>query len=311
MLLSDYIGDVQEILHDTSASCWPVSRVISRINDARLDTARDMHCVRQIVTGVQLMPGVEIYGLSGAVAGANVTSGGSNYGTGLTVPITFDAPPPGGTRALGIGNLDGNGSLVSITMTQWGQRYKAVPSITIGGIGSGAAATSVPLFQSNPLSTSIGDPLQIVSISFTWNTRRASLSYLDFTLFQAYLRPWATNTFQGPPFAFSHVHQDRKLYIARPPDQTYLAEFDCVFMPAPLVANTDEDTQLVDPWARAVQFKAAAYLLLKHQNQGVARGMEAQYMEFVPRIITTSGGIRISNPYHRTFQRRVMAIGGY
>jgi len=41
MLLSDYIADVQEILHDSTASSWPLARVISRINDARRDAARD------------------------------------------------------------------------------------------------------------------------------------------------------------------------------------------------------------------------------------------------------------------------------
>jgi hypothetical protein len=309
MLLSDYINDVQEIVHDSTASSWPLSRVISRINDARLDAARDMHCVRQNVTGIQLLPGVEIYGLNGAVVGATVTSGGSNYGPGATVPVTFAAPPAGGTRALGFGNLVG-GSLVSITLTQWGQGYNAVPAITVGGIGAGAAATAVPLFQANPLSTTIGNPLNIVGISYIWNNARQSLRYQNFTLFQAYFRAFPQNSFTGPPDVWSHHQQGQQAYIQRPPDQLYLSEWDVIFMPSPLVANTDSDTQLVDPWARAVQWKAASYLLEKHQNVGLASAREARYEALVPRIITTSGGIRIPNPYHRTFQRRVTGMGG-
>jgi len=311
MLLQDYINDVLEIVHDTTNSCWPLSRVISRINDARMDAARDMWCVRQNVTGVQLLPGVEIYSLNGAVVGANVTAGGSNYGSGSTVPITFSAPPVGGTQALGVGNLT-NGSLTSISLTQWGAGYTGVPTITVGGGGSGAAATAVTLFQSNPLSTTIGNPLAIMPVSFIWNNQRRTLGYLDFTLFQAYARMWTAGFFTGPPGLFTHHAQAQQLYIQTPPDQLYLAELDTIFLPAPLVATSDVDTQIIDPWARAVQFKAASYLLYKHQNFSQTNAMEAKYNSFVPQIITTSQGIRFRNVYDKTFQRRVTGMGtGY
>jgi len=176
MLLSDYITDVQEIVHDSTSSSWPLARVISRINDARHDVARDMHCVRQNVTGIQLLQGKEIYNLSGAIGGANVVAGGSNYGTGTTVPVTFSAPPAGGVQALGVGNLV-SGSLASISLTQWGQGYNAIPTIAVGGVGSGATATAVALFQSNPLSTVIGNPLAVGKISFLWNQQRRQLGY--------------------------------------------------------------------------------------------------------------------------------------
>jgi hypothetical protein len=310
MLLSDYIADVQEIVHDSTSSCWPLARVISRINDARLDVARDMWCIRQNVTGVQLLPGVEIYNIDGAVVGATVTAGGSNYGGGATVPVTFSAAPSGEVTATGVGNLVG-GSLASITMTQWGEGYTGVPTITIGGIGSGAAATAIPLFESNPLSTTIGNPLAIMPISFTWNQQRRTLSYLDFMLFQAYARMWANSSQVGPPSIWTHHQQGQQVYIQTPPDQLYLSEWDCIFMPAPLVATTDVDMQIVPPWDRAVQWKAASLLLYKHQNFGQAQALETKYDAMVPRIITTSGGIRIPNPYHSTFQRRVArTIGG-
>src|ERR1700730_5519505 len=171
MLLSDYIADVQEIVHDSTASCRPVARVISRINAARLDAAWNMWCIRQNVTGVQLLPGVEIYGLNGAVVGANVTAGGSNYGGGATVPVTFSAAPAGGVTATGVGNLV-SGSLSSITLTRWGQAYTGVPTITIGGVGSGAVASAIPLVSSDSLSTNIGNPLALMPLSFILNQQR-------------------------------------------------------------------------------------------------------------------------------------------
>jgi hypothetical protein len=122
---------------------------------------------------------------------------------------------------------------------------------------------------------------------------------------------WNTIGFQGAPGMWTHHQQGQQVYIQPPPDQLYLAEFDTIFMPAPLVATSDEDTQIIDPWARAVQFKAASYLLYKHQNLGQVGQMEAKYESLVPRIITTAGGIRFGNPYHVTFQRRVAAaLGG-
>jgi hypothetical protein len=303
MLLQDYINDVQEIVHDLTASSWPVARVISRINTARIDAARDMQCIRRNVTGIQLIPQVEIYNLNGAVAGAVVTSGGSGYGSGTTVPVTFSAPPPGGQQAIAFGNLV-SGSLSSVSMTQWGQGYTSVPTVTVGGSGAGAVVSPVCLFQSNPLSSIVGNPLTVDNISFIWNQERRTLKYLSFFLFQAYARMWTFN-FNAPPGVFSIHPQTTVVYIQPPPDQLYLAEWDIVFLPAPLVQNTDLD-YLGSPWDQAVQFKAAEYLLMKHQNWGMVNSLEQKYDAYVPRIITTSAGVRIPNIYNRNFQRRVM-----
>jgi len=304
MQLSDYVNDVQELLHDSTASVWPLTRVISRINEARLDAARDMHCIRINVTGVQLIPNVEIYPLNGAVAGATITNAGSNYGAGASVPITFGAPPAGGTQALATGVLT-SGSLTAINMTQWGAGYTSIPTITVGGSGSGAAATAVVLFQTNPLSTQVGNPITTTKISFIWNGERRQMKYLNFTLFDAYARMWVHN-FNAPPGVWSEHQQQRLVYIQPPPDQQYQSEWDIVFMPSPLVAMSDVDTQINDPWARAVQFRAAENLLMKLRNMGQVRDMGQRYEAFVPHVIQTTGGIRIPNVYNRNFQRRVM-----
>jgi hypothetical protein len=303
VLLSDYIADVQEILHDSTASVWPLQRVISRINDARIDVARDMHCIRKNVVGIQLIPGKEIYDMTGAVAGATVTAGGSNY-TGATVPVTFSAAPAGGVTALGTGNIT-SGALTSITMTQWGSGYTSIPVITIGGAGSGASAAAVALFQSNPLSTNIGQPITPNKISFIWNGERRTLKYASFMLFDAYARMWVQN-FNAPPGIWTHHQQEQLVYIQPPPDQLYLSEWDIIFLPAPLVANSDVDTQIKEPWGRALQFRAASYLLEKLRNSSQVIEMERRYSDMVPHIITTSSGIRIPNIYNRSFQRRIM-----
>lgn len=304
MQLQDYINDVLEIVHDSTNSSWPLSRVISRINDARLDVSRDMACVKTLVTGVQLIQGVETYSLNGAVAGANIVSGGSNYGpTGTVIPLTFTAAPMGGVTALAVGNIT-DGSLTSVTMSQWGVGYTSNPTIAVGGAGSGAVLTPVSLFKSNPLSTIVGNPLYIHTLSYNWNQQRRSLSYLNWFLFNAYLRAWQNPSFVQPPSAFFHDQQDRVLYVQAPPDQNYLSEWMTVYQTAPLVQSTDVD-YINDPYNRAVQFQAAAYLLMKFQNGGQVANMQDRYTLMVPRMIETSGRIVIPNPYHKTFQRRV------
>jgi hypothetical protein len=306
MFLSDYVADVQEIVHDSTQSSWQLSRVISRINDARQDAARDMQCVRQNVTGIQLLQGQEIYNLNGAVVGATVTSPGSNYGTGTIVPITVSAPNAGAVPFQCVGNLV-NGQLSSISVTQWGQGYNYVPTLTVGGIGSGATAVAIPLFRANPLSTVIGNPIVINKISFIWNQQRRQLNYLFFRWFDAFARVWAQTSFQQPPTFFSHINQGLvpQIYIQAPPDQLYLSEWDVIFYPSPLVSVTDVDIDIVPPWDKPVQFAAAAYLKYKHQNLGVVAGLHDKYASYVPHIITTTGGVRIQNPYHRTLQRAV------
>jgi hypothetical protein len=309
MQLQDYVADVQELVHDAIGVSWPVSRVVSRINDARLMTSMDMKCFRQLVTGVQLIPGQEIYnvgpvpgalggagaGLSGAVVGANVTASGSSFGTGSVVPVTFSAPPMGGIQALAFGNLTG-GALSSITMTQWGQGYTSVPAITVGGVGSGAAASPVTIFNL----------LYPLSITYLFNNIRTMLRYLSFTEFQAYARVLSVQ-FLSTPGAWTFIKESGQVYIEPLPNQNYLSEWDCMFFTSPLVNLTDIDTQIVDPWSRAPQFAAASLLLMKDQDAGRARAgfMQRQYDLMVPKVVHGVGNIRIRNIYNRTFQRMV------
>jgi hypothetical protein len=292
--LQDYTANVQEILHDASAVSWPLSRVVSRINDARLDVALDMHCVRQFSTQVQLIQGVEVYNLIGAVCGAVITAPGSNY-SGTTVPITFSAAPAGGITATATGTLTA-GALTSVNMTQWGQGYLTAPTVTVSGTGSGAAVSPVTMFGViNP-----------ISITYLFNNIRNMLGFLPFTMFQAYMRVFATTAFVSTPAKWTYIAQTGNVYIQPPPNQTYISEWDMTAIPSLQLANpTDVDTQVSLPWARAVEFKASEYLLYKHQNFAQVKALEGKYDSMVPRIVMGAGGYRIPNPYNRNYQRMV------
>ena len=290
--LQTYITQVQSLVHDTTFSAWTQSQLTDYINAAREDTALDMHCYRHNTVGVQLIQGQDIYSIDGAVCGANVTAGGTGYPTNATV--TFTAAPAGGVTATAIPIITG-GIVTQIQMTRWGQGYTTVPTVTIAGAGgSGAAASAVTFINT----------FQIIGISNTWNNQRYSLSFRGFTLFQAYFR-FQPVAYTSRPGVWTIHPQDLNVYLQSPPDQLYFSEWDVLSTPTPLVALTDIDTQIRAPWNKAVQFRAAALALMKKQNFGQADYYDHKYEQRVPRYIIGTAGIRLPNPYNRSFQRKI------
>ena len=175
--LQTYVTQVQRLVHDATFASYSQQEIVDYINEAREDTALDMHCVRQFYnaaagTGVQLLPGQEVYNLNGAVVGVNVTNGG-NYSS--PPAVAFTSPPAAGTAANGTAVLTGT-AVTAVNLTNWGQGYQAAPTITFNPPG----AAAVPVFFNNVF--------QVVSISNIWNQERYTLSFRGFTLFQAYMR---------------------------------------------------------------------------------------------------------------------------
>lgn len=293
--LQTYITQVQRLVHDVTASVWSVAELTDYVNEAREDTALDMHCFRRNKTGVQLLQGQEIYSIDGAVAGAHMIAGGTGYSANTTV--TFDPPPtnPGGVIALGVPVISG-GVITAINMVKWGQGYAAAPNIIIADTGGGTGAAATPV-------TFLGT-FQIIGISNTWNNQRYTLGFCGFTLFQAYYR-FQPVAYQSRPRAWTIHPQDLNVYVQAPPDQLYMSEWDVVGTPDPLVNLTDMDVQIRTPWNKAIQFRAAATALMKKQNFQQANYFNAEYDRRVPRYIAGAGGIRIPNPYNRSFQRKI------
>jgi len=287
LTLGAYLRQVQSLVHDFSESAWSRREMIERINDARLDVSRDMQCVRKLITGVQLMFGQDVYGFEGAVVGATITNPGSGY---TTATVAFGPPPPGGTQAGATININADGTVGPLVMTQWGQLYTTVPSLVISGDGTGATATPITIFNA----------FNVISISNLWNTMRYSLSYRPFSIFQAWARSLQAQGFQSYPGMFTIHVGDNLVFMQPTPNQQYFSEWDVVKSAEPLVGLTDIDREIKDPFCQAVQYKAAAYLLMKHQNFQQAEFYEQKYDQRVPRIISASGGVRIANPYNRS-----------
>jgi hypothetical protein len=312
LTLGDYLAQVQSLVHDSTESAWTRREMFARINDARKDVSRDMQCVRQSVRNVQLIRNEEIYNWEGAVVGARIINRGQNY-SGHIADVTFGPPPPDGEQAEAFALVKQHhpffephehehhdrdkdeikpGQIEHIFMRRWGSLYTQVPTLTISDPeGTGSGATAVPIVMFNVIN--------VLSISNLWNTLRYSLSFKTFGIFNAWARSLQAQGFRAYPGMFSIKSGENLVYLSPVPDQTYFSEWDVIKQAAPLVGLTDIDRDIKDPFAQAVQFKAAEYLLMKHQDFNQASFYAQKYDASVPRIIAGSGGVRITNPYNR------------
>lgn len=327
MQLSDYITQLQFLLHDQSNADFSTAELTNAINNARTAVALDFHCCRAVYltppnavanpgnyAPVGLIANQEAYYLNagaggatgaaasngGIVVGAAVTAGGANYTSATTV--TFAAGASGSVRATGAPVI-ANGVITAINMTAWGLGYvpalpgtSGVPAVTIADTGGGTGATATAVM--------FNSAFNVISISNIWGNQRYMLKYRAFTLFQAYMR--SQLFFTQRPIIWTIHEQAGIVLIQPPPDQGYQSEWDVLVTPQPLVNPADFDTQVNQPYSDAVQYYAASYCLNKLQNFNQAEYMLKLYSARVPKIIIGAGGVRIPNPYHRTFQRRVM-----
>lgn len=324
MQLSDYITQLQFLLHDQSNADFSQIELINAINDARKAVGLDFHCCRVVYltppnavanpgsyNPVGVIANQEIYSLTGKpgnsndgiVVGAAVTAGGANYTAAATV--TFSAGPSGSVLATGVPVIN-SGVISAINMTRWGQGYLPaipgtasftnLPTVTIADTGGGSGATATAVMFNNVFN--------VLSISNIWGNQRYMLKFRGFTLFQAYMR--SQLFFTQRPLIWTIHEQAGLVLIQPPPDQGYQTEWDVLVKPQPLSMLTDYETQILPPYTDAVQYYAASYCLNKLQNFNQAEYMLKLYSARVPKIIIGAGGVRIPNVYHKTFQRRVM-----
>jgi hypothetical protein len=292
MLLSDYITQVQELVHDSSGIDYTQTEMTNFVNNARNRVALDFHCVRTLFAPLTTIVNQEIYPMYGGVGGALVTAGG----TYAAAPaVTFAAPPAGGVTALGFPVMTGtapNLTISSIAMTNWGSGYTSVPAVTISGGGGGAATAIVML-----------NVLDIVSISVINGIQRQTLLWAPFTKFQAFCR--ANTTITGQPLVWSnYTEQNRVFLYPALPDQNYVMEIDAVIGSAtPLVQLTDVDTQILNPMSDCVQFYASHLALLKMQNFEQAEYYNKKYENRQMKIQLTRQTVRNPNVYQNNWRR--------
>ena len=322
MQLSDYITQLQFLLHDQTNADFSQAELINAINNARIVTSLDFQCCRTAYltppfgapnTGqyspVSTIAQQELYPLTGApnsvlagqIVGVTVINGGSGYSPATTV--TFAAPPAGGVTAAGVANIS-SGVITSIDVTVWGRGYTPViplisgatlPTVTVTDTGGGTGAVARAVMFNNVFN--------VISISYIWGNQRYMLRFRAFTLFQAYMRSQLSFYQRGMIWT---IHPANSVVIIQPPpDQAYQTEWDVLQTPIPLVNLTDFEVQILPPFTDAVQYYAAHYCLNKLQNFNQAEYYLKLYSARVPKIIYGQGPVRIPNVYNKTFQRRV------
>lgn len=291
MLLSDYISQVQELVHDSSGIDYTQAEMTNFVNNARNRVALDFHCVRTLFAPLTTIVNQEIYPMFGGVGGALVTAGG----TYAAAPAVTFAAPPSGVTATGFPVMTGtapNLTISSIAMTNWGSGYGAAPVVSISGAG-GAAASSMAMIN----------VLDLVSISVLNGTFRQTLGWFPFTKFQAFCRSNPTGS--GQPVIWSnYTEQNRVFLYPALPDQNYVMEWDAVIGSAtPLVSLSDVDTQILNPMADCVQFYAAHLALLKMQNFEQAEYYNKKYENRQMKIQLTRQTVRNPNVYQNNWRR--------
>jgi len=290
MQLSDYITQVQELVHDVSAIDYTTNEMTNYVNNARKRVGIDFHCVRQLFVGLQVVQGQETYPMSNGVGGAIITSGG-NYPSAPPT-VTFDAAPAGGITATATAVMTGT-AVTGIAMTRWGAGYSSVPNVTFSAGVSTATATAVAMLN----------VMDFQSISVINGIQRAMLLWHPFTYHQAI---WRNNVSlsAGQPASWSNYTEQNLFYLYPPePDQNYPIEIDGVITPSPLVHVADVDTQILDPMADCVQFYAAHLALLKLQNFDQAEYMHKKYKARQQEIQLTRQTTRIPNIYQNVWRR--------
>jgi len=293
MLLSDYISQVQELVHDTAGIDFTTAELTNWVNNARKRVALDFHNVRYLFQNASIIGGQEQYPIANGITGLTITNPGSLY---LSAPaITIGSPSAGGTQATAVAVLNSTGQVSQINMTNWGGGYGAVPTVSIAAPGGGGT-------QATATAQAALNVFDIGSVTPLWGTQRYTMGWLPWQAFEAFCR--ANPTLQRQPAVWTTFQEQNILFFYPIPDQTYLIDLEAIGLPLPLVNTSDFDAQILDPPADCVQFYAARFAMLHLQKFPEAQGFEDAYKRRALEIQLTRQTRRVPNIY-RNWMRRI------
>ena len=274
--LQTYITLTRRLLHDANANFWTDQELTDDINNGRNRLIRDTG-VNRVIQNTVAIQNQELYSFdnsAGTVSGVLVTNPGSGY---TSVPnVTFSSGNAAAYATISqTGEYGSNavGSIASIVVTNGGSGYTTAPNVIItstDGNGSGAAAQAFLTGMPQGLLT-----MDIININLYWGNTRIPLRYLPWTQFNAELRFW--QNYVGRPIAYS-MYGPNSFYLSPVPDQNYAIEVDTVVRPVPLVALTDVEINIPEPWQDPVPFYAAHIAKFKEQSYGEAELFKNQYL---------------------------------
>jgi len=274
--LTDYLNQVENLLHDSNNVFWSQSQLTTYINEARERTVRDTGCLRTIqTTQVPITPTGTVATpwtanttvTAGQVVFSNIfvytyTSGGTSGSTAPPYPTGNNVFPPTTPFA------DGTATL----------QYTSAGEI----INFAALPNGIQTYD-------------VVSVNLYWGNSRIPLRYLPWSNFSAQLRYW--QNYIGRPICFS-MYGQQAMYIAPIPDQQYYIEIDTNILPTALsTTNPNVVDQIIDPWSTAVQYYAAYKAKFYEQSYGEAEIFKQEYNKHILNVLNSTFTRRIPDPY--------------
>jgi len=284
--LSQYITQVQYLLHDATGVFYTQTQLTSYINQARERVVRDTGALRTIQT--LTVPASPSAGGQAPVlwtANTAVTVGQQLVSNIYTYIVTTagttgsTAPPyPGSSNS----NYSGNVYPPS-TPFQDGTAY-------IQYVGNAE--------QINYVSLPSGvQTLDVLNINLYWGNTRVPLRYLPWTQFNAELRFW--QNYIGRPICFTQYGQG-SIIIAPVPDNIYTVDIDTVILPSNLTSLSDVDN-INDPYNTPVPFYAAYLAKYYEQSFGEAEIYKQEYNKHVQAVLVAISTRRMPTPYSNPF----------
>lgn len=284
--LSQYITQVQYLLHDATGVFYTQTQLTSYINQARERVVRDTGALRTIQT--LTVPASPTAGGQAPVlwtANTAVTVGqqlvSNIYTYIVTTAGTTDstAPPyPGSSNS----NYSGNVYPPSTPFLD-GTAY-------IQYVGNAEQINYVTL-------PSGVQTLDVLNINLYWGNTRVPLRYLPWTQFNAELRFW--QNYIGRPICFTQYGQG-SIIIAPVPDNIYTVDIDTVILPSNLTNLSDVDN-INDPYNTPVPFYAAYLAKYYEQSFGEAEIYKQEYNKHVQAVLVAISTRRMPTPYSTPF----------
>ena len=295
--LQTYITLTRRLLHDANANFWTDQELTDDINNGRNRLIRDTG-VNRVIQNTAAIYNQELYSFdnsAGTISGVLVTNPGSGYTSAPTVSFSSGAAAAYATISqTGEYGSNAAGSISNVVVTNAGLGYTTAPTVSFSGGGcTGAAAQAFLTGMPKGLLT-----MDIININLYWGNTRIPLRYLPWTQFNAELRFW--QNYVGRPIAYS-MYGPNSFYLSPIPDQNYAIEVDTVVRPDDLVALSDPEINIPQPWQDPVPYYAAHIAKYKEQSYGEAELFKNQYLSKVQNVLSSTFTRRMPDPYSRPY----------
>lgn len=267
-VLSEYVTQVQRLLHDPNAAEYSVSDLTAYINETRSRLALKAECVRVLygyvdaakfsltATAVQGSATLVMGSTSGIVAGQLITASFAPPGT-----IVFSAPPNTAAGTITMSTVASSSSVGAVA-TIFTPPFNTVVNQQI-----------YPYPKNVLLSAGVQDVIQVKSVAINMGgplgSVNATLRQMSWSYFQGYLGYYG-RTLQGYPAAWCNYNQ--AVNMSPYPSSIYPMQWDTCCSVVDLLDDTTPEA-VPYPFTDAVKYYASYLALMSSQRAADAANM--------------------------------------